>query len=76
LLFATGAGQPVAATHAPIVWHWSVVHVSVGPAEQTPAWQVSWVQTLASLSHAVPLTFGTIAEHTPVPGLQDPALLH
>jgi hypothetical protein len=76
LLFATGAGQPVAATHAPMVWHWSVLQVSVGPAEQTPAWQVSCVQTLASLSHEVPLAFGTMAEQRPVPGAHVPALLH
>ena len=37
LPFATGAGHPVAAAHDPMVWHWSVLHVTVGPSVHTPA---------------------------------------
>ena len=58
LVFATAAGQPVAGTHAPIVWHWSVVHVTVVPPPHVPAWHVSpVVHALASLQ-AVPFVFG------------------
>ena len=34
--FATAVGHPVAGTHAPIVWHWSVVHVTAVPPVHVP----------------------------------------
>jgi hypothetical protein len=56
--FATGAGHPVAATHVPIVWHWSVVHVTAVPPVHVPDWHVSpLVHALLSL-HVVPLATG------------------
>src|SRR3954471_19113878 len=48
------AGQPVAGLQVPMVWHWSVVQLTVFPT-QLPDWQLSLsVQALPSL-HAVPL---------------------
>jgi hypothetical protein len=37
---------------------------------------VSVVQAFPSALQEVPLLFGAMAEHTPVPGLHEPALLH
>ena len=34
--FATGAGQPVAGTQLPTVWHWSAAQVTVAPPPHTP----------------------------------------
>jgi len=35
--FATGAGQPVAGTQVPAVWHWSLAaHVTTVPLPHTP----------------------------------------
>jgi hypothetical protein len=46
----TGAGQPVAGTHAPTVWHWSAPVQVTGVPAQTPAWHLSpLVQALLSL---------------------------
>ena len=54
-VLATGAGQPVAGTQAPTVWHWSAVQTTGVPALQVPApSQVSApLQALPSL-HDVP----------------------
>jgi hypothetical protein len=67
---------PVAGSHMPAVWHWSCAAQFTGLAPaHVPAWQVSlWVQALPS-SHAVPLAFAGF-EHSPVAGLQTPALWH
>jgi len=71
----TGAGQPVAGTHAPIVWHWSVVHVTVVPFVQVPDWHVSpVVHALASL-HVVPFVLFTGAGQ-PVAGTHAPIVWH
>jgi hypothetical protein len=51
----TGAGQPVAGTQAPMVWHWlATVQVTALPPPQVPLdWQVSpVVQALLSLQAA------------------------
>jgi hypothetical protein len=73
--FATGAGQPLAGTHAPTVWHWSAVQVTGLPPEQAPDWQVSpIVQALLSVQ-VVP--FATVGfEQSPVAGAQVPATWH
>jgi hypothetical protein len=73
---ATGAGQPDAGTHAPMVWHWSVVHVTAEPTTHVPDWHVSAVQRFPSALHDVPFALGTTAEHEPVAGLHVPGLLH
>jgi hypothetical protein len=37
LVVTTGAGQPVAGTHAPTVWHWSAPeHVTIVPPPHVP----------------------------------------
>jgi hypothetical protein len=68
-VFATAAGHPVAGTHAPIVWHWSVVHVTAVPPVHVPDWHVSpAVHALLSV-HVVPFVLG---EHVPT----EPVRLH
>jgi hypothetical protein len=64
-----GFGQPLAGSHVPTSWHWSLaVHVTVTPLPHTPAWHVSpAVHALLSL-HTVPLGLGTL-EQAPVAGL-------
>ena len=74
-VFATGAGQPVAGTHAPTVWHWSVVHVTAVPPVHAPAWHVSpVVHALLSL-HVVPFVFATGAGQ-PVAATHAPTVWH
>jgi len=67
---------PVAGSHVPATWHWSLaVHVMGLEPVQTPVWHVSvCVQALAS-SHAVP--FGAFGfEQAPVAGSHVPATWH
>ena len=67
---------PVAGSHVPATWHWSLaVHVTGLEPVQTPVWQVSvWVQALPSL-HDVP--FGAIGfEQLPVAGSHVPETWH
>jgi hypothetical protein len=67
---------PVLGLHVPAVWHWSGLGQTVGvPAEHTPAWQVSVVVQAFPSLHVVPFAFAGF-EHTPVVGLQVPALWH
>ena len=64
---------PVAGSHVPATWHWSLaVHVTGLEPVQTPVWHVSvCVQALPSL-HAVPFdAFGF--EQVPVAGSHVPA---
>jgi hypothetical protein len=74
---ATGAGHvPVSVLHAPMVWHWSVVHVTDVPVEvHVPPWHVSMVQALPSRLHDVPLALATGAGH-PLIGLHAPIVWH
>src|SRR5215468_11188210 len=67
--FATGAGQPVAGTHAPTVWHWSAPpHVTGDPAVQTPAWQVSRAVQAFPSSQLVPFAcFASAGQVVDVP---------
>ena len=73
-LAALGFEQvPVAGSHVPATWHWSLaVHVTGLEPVQTPVWHVSvCVQALPSL-HSVPFdAFGF--EQVPVAGLHVPA---
>ena len=76
LVFAGFEHIPVAGLQTPALWHESCGAQVTGLAPaHVPAWQVSvWVQPLPS-SHAAPLGFAGF-EHTPVAGLQTPALWH
>src|SRR5437870_3845067 len=67
---------PVAVLQVPATWHWSEAVQTTGlPPVQSPLWQVSvCVQALPSL-HAVPLLSCGL-EHSPVAGLQVPAMWH
>ena len=67
---------PVAGVHDPTSWHWSLAAQTTGlDPVHTPVWHVSvCVQALASL-HAVPSGAAGF-EHTPLAGLQVPALWH
>jgi hypothetical protein len=67
---------PVAASHVPAVWHWSLgVHTTGFDPVQMPLWHVSvWVQASPSLQE-LPFAF-TRLEQTPVAGLQLPAKWH
>jgi hypothetical protein len=74
---ATGFEQvPLVGSHVPATWHWSdAVHVTVLPATQLPAWQVSFfVQALPSL-HVVPFAAAGF-EHAPLVGSQVPTTWH
>ncbi len=64
---------PVAGSHTPASWHWSIGAQATGLAPtHTPAWQVSaWVQALPSL-HALPSAFAGL-EQAPVAGSHTPA---
>jgi hypothetical protein len=65
---------PVALSHVPALWHWSLATQVTGlPPLHAPAWQVSLcVHALPSL-HDVPFGFSGL-EHPPVPGSHVPAL--
>jgi hypothetical protein len=67
---------PLAGSHTPASWHWSLAAQTTGAApKHVPAWQVSaWVQALPSLQE-VPLVLGG-SLHSPVEGLQVPASWH
>lgn len=67
---------PVAASHVPASWHWSMgIHVMAMPAVHVPATQRSaCVQLLPSL-HVVPSGLAGL-EHIPVAGLHIPASRH
>src|SRR5438093_95127 len=67
---------PVAGSHVPATWHWSLaVHVTGLEPVHAPVWHVSvCVHALPSL-HDVPL--GALGfEHVPVAGLHVPATWH
>ena len=68
--------RPVVGLHVPGLWQGpSTPQTTALPPTQIPAWQVSvWVHMLPS-AHAVPLALGGF-EHTPVAGLQVPAVWH
>ena len=73
---AAGFEQPVAGSHVPTTWHWSLAVQTTGlEPVHTPAWHVSvCVHRLPSL-HAVP--FGAAGfEQAPVPGSHVPATWH
>ena len=76
-LLAMGFEQtPVAESHVPTTWHWSLaLQLTAVPLAHAPAWQVSpCVHALLSL-HAVP--FGAAGfEHAPVLVLHVPATWH
>jgi hypothetical protein len=67
---------PVAGSHVPAAWHWSLAeHVTGLAPTQLPAWQVSLcVHALPSL-HAVPFAAAGF-EHAPVAGSHVPAEWH
>ena len=72
----TGAGQPVAGTHAATVWHWSAPpQVTVAPPVHTPVRQASpAVQALPSVQ-VLPSTLVTAAEQ-PVAGTHAATVWH
>ena len=75
-VFATGAGHPLAGTHAPCVWHWSgVAQVTADPLPHTPDWHVSPVVHAFASLHVVPFVFATGAGH-PVAGTHAPCVWH
>ena len=70
----TGAGQPVAGTHAPTVWQApAAAHVIGVPAAQAPAWQVSAPLHMFPSLQVVPFAFAGL-EHRPVAPSHVPAL--
>jgi hypothetical protein len=74
-IFATGAGQPEAGTHAPTVWHVSgAVQATAEPPPQTPAEQVSPVLHILPVLHD-PELLATAAGH-PVAGTQAATVWH
>jgi hypothetical protein len=70
--FAGFEQVPLAGSHVPASWHWSLAVQTTGlPPVQVPVWQVSaCVHALSSLQGAPFGRFGF--EQTPVAGLQTP----
>jgi hypothetical protein len=68
--------KPVAASHVPATWHWSLAVQTTGfEPTHTPLWHESiCVHAFPSL-HPLPFDFGGF-EHTPVDGLHTPASWH
>jgi hypothetical protein len=74
-LFTAGAGQPLAGTQLPAVWHWSApVQETAAPPPQTPFdWHVSpVVQALLSLQ----LPVFTTGAGQPLAGTHAPTVWH
>jgi hypothetical protein len=68
--------MPVAGSHVPAVWHWSLAeHVTGLAPTQLPAWQVSLCVHASPSLHAVPSAAAGF-EHWPVAGLHAPAVWH
>jgi len=67
---------PVAGSHSPAVWHWSLALQAIGLLPvHTPAWQESLCVHLLASSQGDPSAAAGL-EHTPVAGLHVPATWH
>jgi hypothetical protein len=67
---------PVAASHVPALWHWSLAEHTIGfEPVQLPPWQVSVCVHRLPSTHAVPSCLAGLV-HLPVPATHVPAVWH